>query len=279
MLLHEDTTTEGTVGGGRVEAEVRERALGLLRRGRSELLAFDLDQDIDSDDGLICGGRMRVAVTPIVDVEAARPFADAAAALARCEPAFVSLQVEHQGSMEEYRLHIEAPAKLVIAGAGHVGAAVAKLAVGLDFEVVVIDDRREFAGDRLLSPPIKPVVGDIVTTLREQPIDANTFVVIVTRWHKCDEQALHAVIDSEARYIGMIGSRRKIKTIFDNLEALGVDRQKLSRVHSPIGLAIGAVTVPEIAVSIVGQLIEVRRSEKPTRVEGPFEVSVEGEAL
>jgi xanthine dehydrogenase accessory factor len=159
---------------------------------------------------------------------------------------------------------------LIIAGAGHVGAQLARLAVGLDFEVVVIDDRGDLCGPDRLPEPITAAVGDIERTLRAQPIDANTFVVIVTRGHNHDEQALRAVIDSPARYIGMIGSRRKVKLIFDDLAALGVDREKLARVRAPIGMAIGAVTVPEIATSIAAQLIEVRRTEKPTRVEGPF---------
>ncbi|HUN81412.1 MAG TPA: XdhC family protein, partial [Phycisphaerae bacterium] len=138
------------------------------------------------------------------------------------------------------------------------------------------DDRADMMGPERLPPPIRPVVGDIEKTLRALPIDSNSFVVIVTRGHNRDEQALHAVIDSPARYIGMIGSRRKVKLIFDDLEALGVDRTRLASVHAPIGLSIGAVTVPEIAMSIVGQLIEVRRSEKPTRVEGPFDPAAVG---
>jgi len=185
----------------------------------------------------------------------------------------VPLRVEHEGRRQEYRLCIEAPARLIIAGAGHVGAAVAKLAVGLDFQVIVIDDRGDLANGDRLPPPICPIVGDIERTLGAQSIDARSFVVIVTRGHNHDEQALHAVIDSDAGFIGMIGSRRKVKLIFDDLVTLGVDPEKLKRVHAPIGLPIGGVTVPEIAVSIIAELIQVRRSEKPTRVEGPVNVS------
>ena len=104
-------------------------------------------------------------------------------------------------------------------------------------------------------------------------MDANTYVVVVTRGHAHDQRALHAVIDSPAKYLGMIGSRRKIRVIFDDLEHLGVDRAKLERVHTPIGLTIGAVTVPEIAVSIAAELIQVRRADASRAVEGPFEVS------
>lgn len=271
LLLHENMTTEGTLGGGCVEAEVRKQAFELLQKNRSGLLTFKLDHDYGWDDGLICGGTMRIAVISLDSAEKAMPYVEAADRIERRERACVPLQIEDDGQIQEYRLHIEAPAQLIIAGGGHVGAELAKMAVGLDFEVTVVDDRADFVNATRLPPPIKPVVGDIERTLRELPIDANTYVVIVTRGHHHDEQALHAVIDSPARYIGMIGSRRKVTLIFDDLAALGVDRAKLARVHAPIGLSIGAQTVPEIAVSILGQLIEVRRADKPTHVEGPDE--------
>lgn len=275
MLLHDDMSTEGTLGGGCVEAEVRKQAFTLLERNQSDVLTFQLDHDYGWDDGLICGGTLRVAVAPINRSDEVKPFVEAADALDRRRPATVPLRVQHQGKSVEYRLNIEAPTRLIIAGAGHVGATLAKMAVGLDFEVTVIDDRAEFANADRLPPPIIPVAGDIEQTLRDQPIDDGTYVVIVTRGHNRDEQALHAVIDSEARYVGMIGSRRKVKLIFDDLAALGVDRKRLERVRAPIGLNIAAATVPEIAVSILAQLIETRRRDKPTTVEGPFEIAAE----
>lgn len=276
MLLHENMSTEGTLGGGCVEAEVRKRAFELLQRRESALLTFQLDHDYGWDDGLICGGTMKVAVMTLDQTEAVQPFIDAADNLEIGRSGSVPLIVRTEERSQEFRLHIEALARLIIAGAGHVGAEVARLCARLDFDVVVVDDRADMMGPERLPPPIRPVVGDIEKTLRSLPIDSNTFVVIVTRGHNRDEQALHAVIDSPARYIGMIGSRRKVKLIFDDLEALEVDRARLATVRAPIGLSIGAVTVPEIAMSIVGQLIEVRRSEKPTRVEGPFEPAATG---
>lgn len=272
MLLAEDMTSEGTLGGGCVEAEVRKRAYEMLTRGESALLTFKLDHDYGWDDGLICGGTMRVAVTQVRCEEQVAPFLQAADQLEKGLGVCLPLRVENDGRLEEYRLHIESPAKLLIAGAGHVGCELARLAVGMDFEVTVIDDRADLCGVDRLPPPIRAAVGDIAQTLRESPIDANTYVVVVTRGHNHDEEALHAVIDSPARYIGMIGSRRKVKLIYDDLTALGVDRAKLDRVHAPIGLSIGAVTVPEIALSIMGQLVETRRRDKPTRVEGPIQV-------
>ena len=216
---------------------------------------------------------MRVAVTTVRSVEQTEPFLTAADALEKCQSAMVPIRVEEAGQVQEYRLCIEAPARLIIAGAGHVGAAVAKLAIDLDFQVTVIDDRADLAGADRFPSPIRPVVGDIEQTLRAQELGPRTFVVIVTRGHHHDEQALSAVIDSDAAYIGMIGSRRKVKLIFDDLVAAGVAPDRLQRVHAPIGLSIGGVTVPEIALSIVAELVQVRRAEKPTRVEGPLAVS------
>jgi xanthine dehydrogenase accessory factor len=95
---------------------------------------------------------------------------------------------------------------------------------------------------------------------------------VVTRGHHHDERALQAVIDSPAKYLGMIGSRRKINVIFEDLEDLGVPRSRLQRVHTPIGLSIGAVTVPEIAVSIAAELVQIRRTDAVQVVEGPFDV-------
>ncbi|MCG8406806.1 MAG: XdhC family protein [Phycisphaerales bacterium] len=276
LVIHDNMTTEGTLGGGCVEAEVRKKAFELLRQNQSGLLTFQLDHDYGWDDGLICGGTMRVAVNTIHNPEQTMPFASAAEAIEKGESAAVPIRVIHEDQAQEYRLHIEAPAKLIIAGAGHVGAEVAKMALGLDFDVTVIDDRADLMKSDRLPPPIQTVVGDIEQTLRAHPIDSNSYVVIVTRGHNHDEQSLHAVIDSDARYLGMIGSRRKVKLIFDDLIALGVDPDRLQRVHAPIGLSIAAVTVPEIAVSILAQLIEVRRCEKPTHVEGPLIVAADG---
>ncbi len=276
MLLREDMSAEGTLGGGCVEAEVRRRACELLRNEESLLATFQLDHDYGWEDGLICGGTMRVAIESICSSEQALAHVSAAERLERGEPATVPIRVKNGEAWEQYDLHIEAPARLIIAGAGHVGAEVARLAVGLDFDVTVVDDRSDFATPERLPPPIETATGDIEKVLREMGIDSNTFVVIVTRGHKHDEQALHAVIGSSARYIGMIGSRRKIKVIFDDLEALGVKKQEIKRVHAPIGLSIGAVTVPEIAISIVSQLVKVRRAQRPTQVLGP--VTSEGES-
>ena len=136
----------------------------------------------------------------------------------------------------------------------------------------MIDDRSAFANEERLPPPIKPVAADIEQSLKAASLDRNTFVVIVTRGHAHDERALRAVVDSDARYIGMIGSSRKVERIFGNLRNQGVSGEALGRVHAPIGIDINSVTVAEIAVSIAAQLIKVRRGERTRKVEGPLQV-------
>jgi xanthine dehydrogenase accessory factor len=273
LLLDQRMGTVGTLGGGCVEAEVCKRAFALLERGASELLSFQLDHDYGWDDGLICGGGMDVAVTPLIEKNQAEPIRRVLADLAAGRDARVPLRVRTDAGWVEYAVRVEAEPQLVIAGAGHVGAQLARLAVELEFDVTVIDDRADFANSDRLPPPIKPLVGDIEQSLRAHPIDRDTYVVIVTRGHNHDEQALFAVIDSPARYLGMIGSRRKIKLIFDDLQAAGVSADRLARVHAPIGIPINSVTVPEIALSIAAQLVAVRRENQGRLVEGPTPVA------
>lgn len=273
LLVHVNGDTEGTIGGGCVEAEVRRQALAMLQAGSSGVLTFDLDHDDGSRDGLICGGRLEIAVESLSDVTQAEPFREAVTRIRRQQHACVPLRVPQAGKTVEYRLNIEPTPTLLIAGAGHVGLALAKLSAGLNFRVVVFDDRADLLSPQRLPPPVETCAGNIEALLRQWPVDANTYVVIVTRGHTHDQRALQAVIDSPAKYLGMIGSRRKVRLIFDELESLGVARTKLQTVHAPIGLEIGSVTVPEIAVSIAAELIQVRRTEALQTVEGPFEIA------
>ncbi len=274
LLIDEAMQTVGTLGGGCVEAEVRKQAFELLNKGESGLLSFQLNHDYGWDDGLICGGGMDVVATPILSSKDSHQFAEILEAIDKGDHAFLKMRAVCDGALSEYKVHIEAEPNLVIAGAGHVGIELARLAVDLEFNVTVIDDRSDCANEERLPPPINIIVGDIEQSLRRHNIDKDSYVVVVTRGHNHDEQALAAVIESDARYIGMIGSRRKIKLIFDDLVATGIDEQLLDRVHAPIGAKINAVTVPEIAISIVAELISVRRENTRRLVEGP--IALEG---
>jgi xanthine dehydrogenase accessory factor len=149
---------------------------------------------------------------------------------------------------------------LLIVGGGHVGQAVAKLAVSVDFDVWVLDDRESYVSEERFPHALRRLTGDIGQTLHAlaEEVHPSIYALIVTRGHAHDEEALFHLANSKAGYVGMIGSKRKIKLIFDDLKARGISAEALDRVHAPLGFAIGSQTVPEIAVSIVAELIACR---------------------
>jgi xanthine dehydrogenase accessory factor len=148
--------------------------------------------------------------------------------------------------------------RLVIIGGGHVGKAVANLASELDFDVWVVDDREEFVTAERFPTAQRRIAGPVGEVLPHLEINADTYCLIVTRGHNHDEEALFHVAERGARYVGMIGSRRKIKMIFDDLLNEGVSPEALAKVYAPLGVDIGSQTVPEIAVSICAELVAHR---------------------
>jgi xanthine dehydrogenase accessory factor len=315
MLVFPDGGQRGTLGGGCVEAEVRQRALRVLSdgAGRPELLTFCLDDDYGWDDGLICGGRMTILADPV-----GLRNADRGLRTGKPEEYYAHYQrmvVSGQGCTEVVALADNAagatagtrflfdesanlvgqlgagppgevardlrplserpqPAvqrglsylphlpriTLLIVGGGHVGAAVGRLAADVDFDVWVLDDRERYASRERFPTAQRRIVGDIGAELKKlaPALGGSTFVIIVTRGHNHDEEALYHLAPTEARYVGMIGSRRKIKLIFEDLVAKGITPEVLARVHAPLGFDIGSQTVPEIALSIVAELIACR---------------------
>jgi xanthine dehydrogenase accessory factor len=173
---------------------------------------------------------------------------------------------DESGTAQTFTRTLEPRPTLVIAGAGHVGAALADIASRAGFDVAVIDDRPDFVGPDRFPGANQRIAGDIETELGRYPISPHTYVVIVTRGHRRDGKALGAVVQSDARYVGLIGSKRKIVTIFEDLHRQGVSREQLARVHAPIGLDLGAVTPAEIAVSIAAELIAVRRRSESAAI-------------
>jgi len=154
--------------------------------------------------------------------------------------------------------------RLVVLGAGHVGRALAQTAAHAGFRVTVVDDRAEHAAPERFPDVERILVGPFVSTLEGAGIDANTYLLVATRGHLQDFEAVAAALRTPARYVGLVGSRRKRKLLFEELERQGFDAAARSRVVTPAGLAIGSVTPAEIAVSIVAQMIEVRRSHERT---------------
>ena len=303
MLVFADGTQSGTLGGGCVEAEVRRRALHALAAGGGpELHAFTLDDDFGWDDGLICGGRMTVLAQPfapetrdyfrrlrerldsgagfveviaLADNRAAAPAGsrylldEEQRVVARIGPP-ASLPILDRIRRPEVRegfavLPTLPRITLLIVGGGHVGQAVAKLAGECDCDVWVLDDRETFASPERFPQARRRIVGDIGPTLAglKREITTNTYALIVTRGHNHDEEALYHLATTDAGYVGMIGSKRKVRLIFGELKERGVPESALARVRAPVGLSIGSQTVPEIAVSIVAELIACRNVGLP----------------
>ena len=321
LLILPDLRNVGTLGGGCVEAEARRQAIGLMQGGVPRLLDFQLDSDYGWDDGLICGGNMKIfidlprtkeesliltrlqelseAKIPLVSTtvvksevdhiqvgakmlfaangEKVGSLGDAALETAlqdelieileKDAPGVFRWQVKDsrngEGAVWVFMDAVQPRPTLLIAGAGHVGQALCHLGKWLGFDVAIVDDRADFASEERLPEADEIIIGDIAEELRKYPVDHLTYAVIVTRGHQHDEEALHSVVESNARYVGLIGSRRKIKLIYDDLRDLGIPEERLAKVYAPIGLDINSKTVPEIAVSIAAQLIQVRNSTKP----------------
>jgi len=153
----------------------------------------------------------------------------------------------------------ERPATLVVVGGGHVGKALSVIGDLCGFSVTVIDDRPEYANAERFPEADQVIRGRFDEVLRDLPVDRSTYIVCVTRGHKHDETSLRRVVGKPAAYIGMIGSRRRVGAVLQHLVEEGADPEAVARVHTPIGLDIGAETPEEIAVAIMAEVIQVRR--------------------
>jgi xanthine dehydrogenase accessory factor len=169
------------------------------------------------------------------------------------------------GQMEVYIEPIEPSPELYVVGAGHVGFHLARLAHDVGFRVHVIDDREKFANAERFPTAVEIVADDIPAWVARTRIPPHAYVVIVTRGHTNDLEALRALAPRDLRYLGLIGSRAKIARIYDALTADSMPAELLRRVHAPIGLDIGAVTPQEIAVSILSELIAVKHGKMRSR--------------
>jgi xanthine dehydrogenase accessory factor len=218
MLVREDGSMAGTIGGGCVEADVWTAAKEVMQSEVPRKLVFHLNNEATYDNGLICGGTVEVFVEPILPQPVVYLF-----------------------------------------GGGHVSIAVAKAAQSAGFGVAVVDDREAFA-----NPERFPMAQEIYSTFEDafEKLRPNTssYLVIVTRGHKEDMRVLAWAVRTKARYIGMIGSRRKVFSVYKALEKEGYRTDEFERVFAPMGLEIGALSPEEIAVSIVAELVAVRRN-------------------
>jgi xanthine dehydrogenase accessory factor len=270
-LFYADGRIKGTLGGGCLEAEVQQRAIKALRTGQPTAFDLLLDHDFGWDDGLICGGKVTGLILPnaqtagerfwqeLAERKAAREWGVRANfsigttdAGAECRPA-------GEPKAWLYRETVRPPCTLWIAGAGHIAQAVAPLATRLDFQVTVFDDRPALAS-REYFPGAIELRAEVWERLLAEPLPPGpAFGLVVTRGHRHDALVLREWLKQPFVFIGMIGSARKARTIFEHFlaEKLATPEQ-LARVACPVGVPIRSQTVPEIAVSIVAQFIERR---------------------
>jgi xanthine dehydrogenase accessory factor len=309
-----DGLVAGTLGGGILEADAQLRSAGALQDHESCIYDFELEADISSDEGAICGG----SVTILIDTcreNTLKALEDYERSAGEHQPGVLltfagirkhdkidilrywitasGLEVpDNQSLLMSFRNEIRQCleercsilledteemvfpdsertmlflqpffplSRLVIAGAGHIGQAVAHLGNLLDFEVTVIDDRTEYCNKTRLSDADHLIISDIEEAVRKDRVSDDTYYVIVTRGHQNDAGALKACIQTKAAYIGMIGSKTKISLMKKQFLSEGwATQEQLDRLHAPIGIDIGSVTVQEIAVSIAAQLVQVR---------------------
>jgi xanthine dehydrogenase accessory factor len=218
MLVREDGSSLGTVGGGCVEADVWAAAREVMHREAPRKIVFHLNNEATYDNGLICGGTVEIFIEPILP----QPI-------------------------------------LYLFGGGHVSTAVAKAAQAVGFGVGVIDDREAFANSERFPMAQEIYTSYDVAFAKLQP-NSSSYLVIVTRGHKEDMRVLAWAVRTPARYVGMIGSLRKVLSVYKALEKEGYTMEEFERVYAPMGIDIGALSPEEIAVSIVAELVAVRRN-------------------
>jgi xanthine dehydrogenase accessory factor len=218
MLVRDDGSIEGTIGGGCVEADVWQAAREVMESEKPRTLTFDLNQDPKYDTGLVCGGTLEVFIEPILP-----------------------------------------PALLYVFGAGHVAINLCRAAAASGFDVVVADDRSSYATKERFPAAQEVHALDFDEATKKLDPNESSYIVVVTRGHRDDMRILRWAVETRARYIGMIGSKRKVIEIFKTLQQEGLPAHLFDRVHAPVGLDIGAITPEEIAVAITAELIAIRR--------------------
>ncbi len=218
MLIKEDGTFVGTIGGGGTEHKIRQKVTEVMKSGQPQIVHFDLSGK-DEALTMICGGRMDVFLEPILP-----------------------------------------PETIYLFGAGHTSQSTTTMAKMLGFRVVVIDPRPEYNNIDRFPDADSLIVEEYDSAFSKLNVDENGYIVIYTTGHVVDEQCLEFALKTKAKYIGMIGSEKKAKEVKERLSQKGVLPPPLDRVYSPIGLEISAETPEEIALSILAEIIKVRRT-------------------
>lgn len=297
MLVTAGGARFGTVGGGCLEAEIIERCESVAERRLPAVSEHTLNAELAGDYGLTCGGTAVMFIEPVFADETLAVVYDACAAvLSRGDSAALATAIDwtqgvgkvvacggelHGSTDAELRCAVAAAdplrdsavigdrifvepilgaPRLVVFGGGHVGACVAQAAAFAGWHVTVVDDRPEFADPRRFPFAEQTVACDFHDLASSLAFGAGTYVVVATRGHQHDATIVEQLARLELRYLGMLGSRRKVSLTWRLLEQCGIPRERLAAIHAPVGIAIGADTPEEIAVSVVAEMIAVRRT-------------------
>jgi xanthine dehydrogenase accessory factor len=295
MFVGGDGKFYGTVGGGCIEAEVWQEARKVIKTGMAKLLHYTMDGRQLEDEGMICGGNVDILVEPVAEKYRAlyraipglerqgtgallvtkfsgEGFSKSLVkedGVAAGDPIDEEIGADYQRYISEKRLAVigntiveplQTSPDLYIFGAGHVSQYVSRVAAMVDFNVTVIDDRTEFANRERFPEAERVIVDDFTHVFDQLSFHGNEYVVILTRGHKHDALVLEQVMKRPSRYVGMIGSKRKTRMVMDYMRQQGFDDKTLESVYAPIGVAINSETPQEIAVSIVAEMIKVRRT-------------------
>jgi xanthine dehydrogenase accessory factor len=265
-LFYTDGRIKGTLGGGCLEAEIQQRAIQALRTGHASTFDLLLDHDFGWDDGLICGGKVFGLILPNAQQAGEKFWTELAEREhtrswgVRKEFSIVEVNGDDADKEELlYKETVTPPCALWIAGAGHIAQAVAPLAQQLDFDVTVFDDRPALANHEYFPDEVR-LKADVWDKLSAESLpDVPGFALIVTRGHRHDALVLKDWIHKPFLFIGMIGSSRKARTIFEHFtEEKIATAEELRRVACPVGIKIRSQSVAEIAVSIMAQFIDKR---------------------
>ncbi|HEY1374097.1 MAG TPA: XdhC/CoxI family protein [Candidatus Binatia bacterium] len=252
-------------------ASLVDELINIQEQGAAGVLATVVEADGGAEAGqkiLIRDGRAVLGTLGDERLTAA-VVAEAAERLKEEKSKLVPLKLAGGGAAEVFFEVLPAPPKLIIVGAGHIAVPLAKIAKILDFHVTVLDDRIMFANRERFPDADAVRVGDMAEELKSTAITPSTYIVLITRGHKYDETCLREIIHSSARYIGMIGSRRRIKACFERFKSEErIAEEVIARVYAPIGLDIATETPEEIALSIMAEVIKVRRGGQAKSMSG-----------
>ncbi len=251
-----------------------EELVEISEQGASAVLATVVE--VEGSGGVEPGAKClirdgKVRTENIGDERVVRAIVEQSEACLRAEKSqLVSLNLpEARSKLEVFFEVMPAPPRLIVVGAGHIAVPLVKMAKVLDFHVTVIDDRLLYANRERFPDADDVIINDMARTLKAMAITPSHYIVLITRGHMYDEPCLREIVYSPAKYIGMIGSRRRIKACFQRFrDEEKIAEEVLQRVYAPIGLDIATETPAEIALSVLAEAIKVRRGGKAASLSG-----------